>query len=572
MPKPVLLCLLAVLACAGEAPEIPADYPVRVFEVGRYRAYPPPGGWSDPVPALDEADRAALAKPGARTWDALVEAFAARCAATYAAKAPVPAGLAGWLAQRPAQARDLWLAFDPRFDDVAGGLDVLQRLLDADAKRFERFFQLAIAMAVVWDTPDAVDSSRHYPVWGIAPEQLPPRMDMLAVWDWFTDAKRQAQFAFKPTDMPWPVLVHLVDLALSPVEAVWALATYPKQAADLAALYPQVPYDYDKLENRPKLGSRPYVLQNLKASGGVCVDQAHFATEIAKALGVPAIKCTGEGRYGGAGHAWTGFLAARKGRPLLEFTGRYQYDYYYTGDCFDPQTRTMAMDRDVALLYDAATGGFPALVKALALARIARALEKSEPELAAQVALQAIRLNTYAAEAWRICFRLAAAGAVERKLVAKLGNQLMKDLAAHPDTTIACLDDILATIPADKLDERLRIYGAAYALYRQAKRPDLQIRLRLAETRELGDAGRAAEALTRALETVQANAGEGTLILPLVRQVVESSLRFRGEVKGFRIDMVREGLKKAAADFPKQRGGKASPAWAEYQQMQARLD
>ncbi|MBN8527139.1 MAG: hypothetical protein J0M02_17525 [Planctomycetes bacterium] len=572
MLKPLVLSVLALAAWCGEARGIPADHPVRVFELGRYRAFPAPGGTGDPVAALDDADRAALAKPGAKTWDALVDAFAARCAATYAATAPPPAGLAAWLQAHPAQARDLWLAFDPRFDDIAGGLAVLQRLLDADAKRFERFFQLAIAMAVVWDSPDAVDSSRHYPVWGIEVAQLPPRMDLMQVWDWYTDAKRQSQLAFKPTDMPWPVLVNLVDLALSPAEAQWAAERYAKQASDLAALYPQVPYDYDKLEQRPKLGSKPYTLENLKACGGVCVDQSHFATEIAKALGVPAIKCTGEGRYGGAGHAWTGFLAARKGRPLLEFTGRYQFDYYYTGDCFDPQTRTMVMDRDVALLYDAATGGFPALVKARTLARIARAVEKSDPALAVQLAGQAIKTNTYADEAWRIWCRLAAAGAVERKVVAKMGNQLMKDLAAHPDVTIACLDDLLATIPADKLDERVALYEAAYGLYRQAKRPDLQIRLRLAETRELGDANRAAEALTKALETVQGNAAEGTLILPLVEQVVESSLRFRREVKGFRIELVRDGLKKAATDFPKQRGNKPSPAWAEYQQLQAKLD
>ena len=49
--------------------------------------------------------------------------------------------------------------------------------------------------------------------------------------------------------------------------------------------------------------------------------------------------CVGETRFGGAGHAWVGCLKAVDRRPKLEFEGRYQIDYYYTGQVLDPQTR-----------------------------------------------------------------------------------------------------------------------------------------------------------------------------------------------------------------------------------------
>lgn len=569
--RPLACLLVAALACASDGPQIPADMPVRIFELGRFRAMPPPGGNLDPVAPLSSEDKAALAKPQGKVWDQIVDHLAERCADTYLKGGALPEGLAALFKAKPNLAREFWLAIDPRFDDPAAAVAIMEQLRAADPKRFEQFYQLAIAMAVVWDSPDAVDSSRYYPLWGVQLSQFPKRMDLMQVWNWFSDPKRQAQLRFKPTELNWPIMVHLVDLALSPEEAQWAVANCGKMAADPSPLYPQVPYDNDKLVHHPKLGDKPYVLDNLKSFGGVCVDQAHYATEIAKALGVPAIKCTGEGRYGGQGHAWTGFLTARKGRPLLEFTGRYQYDFYYTGDVFDPQTRTMTMDRSVALLYDAVSGGHPAMVKAMALARIATALMRDEPALAGKVAEQAIKTNAYAADAWQVYFHVAAKGETDRKQAIRHANQVVKDLAEHPDVTIACLDDILALFPPEKIDDRVAIYEAAYGLYKQAKRPDLQIRLRMAETRELAGAKREIDALAKALETVQANSAEGTLILPLVQQVVEQSLRFKTTVKGFQIQVVREGLRKAATDFPKSRGTAASPAWSEFQDLQAKL-
>ena len=348
---------LATILGAGEAPspaalaQLRRERPVRIYNGdGRFSLAPAPGSSTDPVPPLDDLDRAALAKPGAKTWEQLAERFADRCGTVYTTGRTVPAELAAWFTAHPGEAREFWLALDPNFDDIAAALAVLEELRAADPKRFATFFQLAVAMAVVWDQPDAVDSSRLVNLWAITPGQFKPRMGRREVWDWFSSPKRQGLLRFKPTELTWPILVHLVDLAITPEDAEWAVATYVKTAKDIAGLYPEVPYDYDKLNTRkPKLGDRPYSLANLKQFGGVCVDQSHFAGEVAKALGIPAMKCAGEGRWGGAGHAWTGYLQLKAGRALLEFTGRYNNDFYYTGDVFDPQTRSMLLDRSVAL-------------------------------------------------------------------------------------------------------------------------------------------------------------------------------------------------------------------------------
>ena len=80
-------------------------------------------------------------------------------------------------------------------------------------------------------------------------------------------------------------------------------------------------------------------LPNLVRFGGVCSDQAYFASTVAKAMGVPSAVITGTGPD--VGHAWIGYLEVR-GREAawnLE-SGRYDAYKNVRGVAADPQTRT----------------------------------------------------------------------------------------------------------------------------------------------------------------------------------------------------------------------------------------
>jgi len=74
-----------------------------------------------------------------------------------------------------------------------------------------------------------------------------------------------------------------------------------------------------------------------------------------------------------------------------------------------------------------------------------------------------------------------------------------------------------------------------------------------------------------AFETVHTNVKEGTLIMPLVKRVVELANGFKESDSSFRMNVVKETFAKIAADFPKQRGNEISPAWVEWQQLVASL-
>jgi hypothetical protein len=350
---------------------------------------------------------------------------------------------------------------------------------------------------------------------------------------------------FKPQQLPWPLLVHLVDLDVSDADRDWALSSCAAFRRDIAALYPSVPYDNDKLAgNPPRLGTLPYSLPNLQKLGGVCGDQAHFTSRVSKCLGVPAMKVAGAGRYGSAmAHAWCGFLTVQKGRPVL--------------------------DRTVEMLDDGLSMSYEKYRDSQLLARAALKLIADKPRVSISLARQAVDKDTYNPVAWRVLTYHIAHGALSANESAKWSNRMFVDLAAHPDLTLECLPRLMAQLPESRVDERQKLYNAAMQLY--AKRPDLQIRLRAMQCKELSDHGRQPQALELMLATATLNAKEGSLILPLVEQVVSTSKGFAATTPGFRLEVVKQQLAKLEEVFPSKRGNTVSPAFTQLQQLVDRL-
>jgi hypothetical protein len=557
-----------------KAPPAPPEWvtdarPVRTNLPNSSRRSPPPNGWNDPVEALGADDEAAIAK-GKFVAKAFIDGYVDRLEAWHVAHSEPPAELIAFLKAHPDIRRDLWRAISPQYDDARSALRVFEALRTASEKRVIENKHLAIALSVVFDSPDAPASSRFCYLWDVSSEQFAPAMDAQEVFDYFTDPRNQATFVFKPKELAWPLMVHLVDFDLGKPEIEWAKTTYAKKI-DLQALYSQVPYDYDKLNHHPRLGDRPYLLENLKKYGGVCVDQAHYASRIAKAFGVPAVKCGGQGRYGGAGHSWSGYLAVdpKTHAPVLEFTGRYLFDFYYTGTIFDPQTRCETLDRNVALMYEGVSGGkYDDYIDGSTLARAAAAIETVKPAVAVVLAKEAAKRDAYVADAWRVLMRLARGGALPEKEADQAYHKLLATLGTrHPDICLEALTIYLDAIPESKGDARQKLYQESYAAFGAAKRPDLQIRMRLDQLDELSAAGKSKQVIALAFETVSANIKEGTLVMPLVKQVVELSKHFAATDKSFQLKVVKDALTKLSADFPKQRGNTLSPAWEEYETL-----
>ena len=221
--------------------------------------------------------------------------------------------LAKWLLEHKGVSRLLFRALgDVRNEGEA--LARLAELVEAEEKQVLAWPQLAVAFAT------SVPHSR-------TPEKL--QATTLSSFRYYTGNLR---FRYNVKTMPYEISRYLADTRLSIAERKWALRNYYRHSSPVKAFF-DVKYDWDHYrKGTPKRISRlPYLLPNLRKAGGVCDDQAYYAAEVCKSLGVPAAWVGGRGA-GGGGHAWTACLKSPGKRAVWDSsTGRYKEHLYYVG-------------------------------------------------------------------------------------------------------------------------------------------------------------------------------------------------------------------------------------------------
>jgi C-terminal peptidase prc len=202
--------------------------------------------------------------------------------------------------------------------------------------------------------------------------------------------------------------------------------------------------------------------------------------------------------------------------------------------------------------------------------RDAQQLFQSDAPTAMLLAEHAINRDTFNPHAWRLLAQGVSTGVIDQKQGNVLAARLMKDLANHPDLTLDCLDKFMVAIPLEDISERQKIFNKAYGLY--AKRPDLQIRLRLIQCAELVAAEKPVDALQISLQTCTANAKEGGLILALVEYIVMFSKESAAKNPKFPLATVKKLLSDIEDDFPQKRGDDVSKAYTDFKNLVMQLE
>jgi len=440
----------------------------------------------DAAPPLGEGDLALFRGGLTRSeLTKLHDGYVDRMLAKYAEAEGFPPPLAGYLKKNRDVGEVFVTAIDPFYDDICAAARVFDDLRLADENRLEKYVHLATALAVVHDTPDAVLTSRYHSLWGVTREQFSDPPKPREVWDYYTDASSGSRFRFAIDKLPWPILVHLADNDARGEDREWSLSKYNAHSTEIVKLYYGVGCDNSKERGgTPQLGAKPYALPNLLRYGGVCGDRAHFASRVAKCVGVPAMKVVGGGRSEGTGHTWMGFLAARNGWTILDFTGN-PCDDFYTGDVFDPQTHTLLLDRFLAMDYDGALRSYPRYIRSRMLVRMARGVRPQRPREAVALLREALRTNPLGMWSWPLLMDFIKDGTVPRDEALPWADRMLKALKDHPDMTFNCLGTFLDCIPEGDAPGRESLLDRAEGLY--GERPDLLNRLRL-EYRQLAAA------------------------------------------------------------------------------------
>ena len=511
--------------------------------------------------ALDELSRC----KGGREWERLGkeleaailarlacgrrERLAALTDMVYAARACVYLPLAArgkggedfarWLLAHREVTRRLFRALEEG-GSPAESLARLARLRAAEPQRVVAYPGLTVALATA-------QPLQHYR------RQANPA-DLLASFRYYTDPGRRFRHDLKT--MPYELAHYLADTRADVEDRQWATRRYRNRTP--ATAYFDVEYDMPHFTTgrAKRIDSVPYTLANIAKIGGVCLDQAYYASEVCKAMGIPAAIVHGRG---GAGvrHAWFAYCTVT-GSPRglratwTSRTGRYEGNLYFVGRVRNPVNGKMIPDSELTLRGSSAQlplGRREAADTATALARLvdgagerlaapsldplrtlaARhrerfagkggrrpqdvrwivARRKMDLSLVEDLLSVAIRRNLAHRRTWDLLVELRKS---DRLPVGHLGRFIKvlsgKTANRHPDYSCLLILRITPTIP--DAAHRERIYRRLAGVY--SSRPDLRGRLLIALGDDLRDRGVA----DKALEAYQQAARDGVELSEVV--------------------------------------------------------
>lgn len=262
------------------------------------------------------------------------------------------------VARRAHQDFLLKLAADPAFlaeffrnlspDDFAPvALTRLEQLYTAYPGKWPQYRSLMLAFALVYDQRPPAFWPHHQ----VDPALVLAMDESLADrFAYYVRANDAGRLEHDLRRLSVPELKHVVDAPIPRGELEWAAKNVRARRNQFDRAFTAVDYDERRAQRGifdwPKDKGR-YTMANIELWGGICVDQAYFASIAGKAKGIPTLFFSGQGSDGG--HAWFGFLRGSDGKWELD-AGRYVNQNYAIGRALDPQTWLPISDHELLFL------------------------------------------------------------------------------------------------------------------------------------------------------------------------------------------------------------------------------
>ena len=327
-------------------------------------------------------------------------------------------------------------------DYVPNVFQILNELHHRDPARFQAYANLALAIAVVYDVPPPPDWPHGQVTAEALPRRFPSAPDAFA---WWTHEDQIGRTYHRLARLGADELKFVVDTAAPLGELEWAgkISDYP--LSQLARAYTMVRYRNDRLaNNNPVWPGRTYKLPEILAAGGICVDQAYFATEVGKARGVPTLFFHGAGNDGR--HAWFGFLDSNDKWQLD--AGRYAEQRFVTGFARDPQTWRELSDHELQFLSEHFRA-LPSFQQSRVHAEFAADfLAKGEFDAAALAARKAVNFERRNQPAWEILLDAGQKSGVGPKKLEDVMHEAALAFQRYPDLEATYINRVVASLRA----------------------------------------------------------------------------------------------------------------------------
>ena len=372
--------------------------------------------------------------------------------------ASVSRDLQAWLLGNAAFSAEFFALVSP-VDYLPAVFSILDELYRSDPARFKANASLALAIAVVFDVPPPGDWPHRQVSTLALPRKLPAPGEAFA---WWLRQEQLGRTFHKFSRLGADDLKFVVDAAAPLAELEWAekIADYP--LSQLAKAYTMVRYRTDRVANNVAIWpGKTYRMSDILKDGGICCDQAYFATNVGKARGVPTLSFHGPGNDGR--HAWFGFLDANQKWQLD--AGRYAEQRFVTGYARDPQTWREISDHELQFLSERFRE-LPAFGQSRVHADFAAdLLTAGDAAAAGTAARKAVNFERRNQPAWDTLIAAAQRAGREAKTVEALLREAALAFQRYPD-----LEAFYVSRVADSLRVRGQVSEAEAELRRIANK------------------------------------------------------------------------------------------------------
>ncbi len=256
---------------------------------------------------------------------------------------------------------------DPR-DNKKQALQKLILLAQANLDDLHEYAALGVAYSLVFD--QAFPWS--WPHNQVAQAAVPiGNFDVVERFNFYVQANRNKKTALDLTQITVENLKFLVDSEVKLSELEYAQKSHISYSHFGDAFF-SIKYDESRVKPNENIvfnwPGKTYLLSDIEKMGGICVDQAYYASILGKGRGIPTIFFHGQGT--GGGHAWFGYLSS-SGKWELD-CGRYASQNYPKGYAIDPQTWQGIDDTVLTNLFKtgAKNSNYQSAMTALAWARL----------------------------------------------------------------------------------------------------------------------------------------------------------------------------------------------------------
>lgn len=373
------------------------------------------GSWTVVGPGLARPEGAGLVDELPPNWPIPPEIAGALLPVGYVL-------MEGEMGERLSPALALELANDPAFleeffrelspEDYAPGVLIrLQELRVRFPAAWPEYRSLILALAMVYDQ----QMPEFWPHHQVASNAVPrDGAGVTALFDYFYRANEARRTENDLRRLGVGELKFVVDAPVEVSELEWAAKNVRTGKGQFNKVFEMVSYDHERAKQAQYVWPEgtDYRLETILGRGGICTDQAYFASLAGKAKGIPTLYFAGQGKDGG--HAWFGFLQGG-GRWEMN-AGRYLNQNYTMGLALDPQTWLPISDHELLYLSKTKAASPAAQAARADLAMTEVFLRRGDLASAEALSESAWRAAQDYLPAWELRGRVLAESGNEEKL------------------------------------------------------------------------------------------------------------------------------------------------------------